>query len=381
MDFEEMACSLFFEYYTTNVAMLHEEAFEEQMFEEVLELIMAQHDELDREEVGRNLNSAFHTFRCMVPCRTSFAVVSNPRSAPMPMYPPPLYAQRTPEWYAFRNNMITASSVAKALGSQAEINALVVEKCSPPVVQLSQSTVGPRHWGVRYEPVSVLYYEHTYQTKITEYACLAHPVYSFLGASPDGVNTVPDTPLYGRMLEIKNPVSRLITGIPKREYWIQMQVQMEVMDLEACDFLETKFVEYASMAEFYADGTFQTSEAGDRKGIILYFQKDGMYDYAYAPFGCDEEEFKRWEEDEMNKNVGRSWVTTLYWKLELVLCTLVERNRAWFQGNLSRIEAVWQIIEAERQTGAWNARLPTKRVVVSKMTAEESVSSFGFEDP
>jgi hypothetical protein len=160
-----------------------------------------------------------------------------------------------------------------------------------------------------------------------------------------------------------------------------MQVQMEVMDLEACDFLETKFVEYESMADFYADGTFQTAAAGNAKGIILYFQKDGMYDYAYAPFGCDEEEFKRWEEDEMNKTGGRNWVTTLYWKLEVVLCTLVERNRDWFNANLSRIEAVWQLIEAERQTGAWNARLPTKRAVVSKMTAEESVSSFGFEDP
>ena len=32
------------------------------------------------------------------------------------------------------------------------------------------------------------------------------------------------------MLEIKNPVSREITGIPKEEYWIQMQLQMEMSE-------------------------------------------------------------------------------------------------------------------------------------------------------
>ena len=375
-----MACSLFYEYYMTNVEMLHEETFEDNMIEEVVELILSQQDEsAQREEIVRDVDSALQTFRCMVPCRTSLAVA--PRTAPMPAYLPTLYAQRSSEWYAFRHNMITASSVAKALGSQAEINSLIVEKCSPPVAQVSQSTVGPRHWGVRYEPVSVLYYEHTYQTKITEYACLAHPVYSFLGASPDGVNTVPETPLYGRMLEIKNPVSRVITGVPKREYWVQMQVQMEVMDLDACDFLETKFVEYASAADFHADGTFQTAAAGNAKGVILYFQKDGMFDYAYPPFGCEEAEFKRWEDDEMNKNVGREWVTTLYWKLEVALCTLVERNRTWFHANLSRIESVWRLIEAERQSGAWVARMPAKRSVVSKMSAEVNDKElFGFDE-
>ena len=45
------------------------------------------------------------------------------------------------------------------------------------------------------------------------------------------------------MLEIKNIVNREINGIPKKEYWIQMQLQMEVCDLGECDFLETRFKE------------------------------------------------------------------------------------------------------------------------------------------
>ena len=43
----------------------------------------------------------------------------------------------------------------------------------------------------------------------------------FLGASPDGINTNNRTSLFGRMLEIKNVVSREINGIPKEDYWIQ----------------------------------------------------------------------------------------------------------------------------------------------------------------
>ena len=50
---------------------------------------------------------------------------------------------------------------------------------------------------------------------------------TFYLASPDGINIKADSPYYGRAVEIKNPVSREITGIPKKDYWIQMQIQME----------------------------------------------------------------------------------------------------------------------------------------------------------
>ena len=47
--------------------------------------------------------------------------------------------------------------------------------------------------------------------------------YEFFAASPDGINDDESSPLYGRMLEIKNIVNRDITGIPKRVL-IQMQL-------------------------------------------------------------------------------------------------------------------------------------------------------------
>ena len=61
-----------------------------------------------------------------------------------------------------------------------------------------------------------------------EFGCIEHDTYPFLKASPDGINIAPKNKLYGRMLEIKNPTTRKITGTPKKEYWIQMQLQMQL---------------------------------------------------------------------------------------------------------------------------------------------------------
>jgi len=182
------------------------------------------------------------------------------------------------------------------------------------------------HWGVKYEPVSSAYYCHVKQTKIQEYGCIVHPLYPFIGASPDGINVLESSPCYGRMLEIKNPYSREITGNPKEEYWVQCQVQMEVCDLDACDFLETKFVEYETEEAFRADGTFQTTADGKLKGIYLQFLTDTVV-YEYAPFQCTEEEYNAWERTTMD---GRSWIKTAYWKLEDVSCVLIRRQPEWF---------------------------------------------------
>jgi hypothetical protein len=118
-------------------------------------------------------------------------------------------------------------------------------------------------WGQKYEPVSVLYYEYINKTIITEFGCIPHKDYSFIAASPDGIVCDSSSNLYGRMIEIKNVVSREITGIPKMEYWIQMQLQMEVCDLNECDFLETKFLQYDTEEEYMNDNDITIDASAD----------------------------------------------------------------------------------------------------------------------
>jgi putative phage-type endonuclease len=253
--------------------------------------------------------------------------------------------QRTPEWYRFRHDLITASNAWKAFESQACINQLIYEKCKPLKVHEEKEHVNtstPMHWGQKYEPVSRMIYEHLYKTTVADFGCLQHDEHAFLGASPDGINVDPASLRYGRMLEIKNIVNRDITGIPKKEYWIQMQLQMETADLNECDFLETQFAE-------------EGDEEGDRPhsdalmtGTVIYFMKGGRPHYEYEPIGCNRAETEAWFSDAMARNQDHMWMKTIHWRLEKMSCVLVLRNKRWFQHAIRVLDDLWQTIVNER---------------------------------
>jgi putative phage-type endonuclease len=304
--------------------------------------------------------------------------------------------QRTPEWYARRNNLITASAASKAFGSQASMNQLIYEKCKNHIHAtscgscsgsgsgsggdggggggpLQGSVNSPLHWGQRYEPVTVMIYEHRNNTELGEFGCIQHDTYPFIGASPDGINIDPASPIYGRMVEIKNIVNREITGSPKEEYWIQTQIQMEVCDLDECDFVETRFKEYNSEEDYLADGSGGHTLAGNEKGIILWFQTAPALTqqgtvlppiqlYEYAPIGITAEAYAEWETAVFDKHEREHniWVRTIYWFLDEYSCVLIKRNRLWFSEAALVLQRVWSIIEEERRSG-YEHRAPAKR--------------------
>ena len=277
--------------------------------------------------------------------------------------------QRTPEWYQFRWNLITASNAWKAFESQSTINQLIYEKCQP-IKKFDDNngddvkmvnTNSSLHWGQKFEPLSVLIYEHKYKTTVEDFGCIQHPTYKFIGASPDGINVDKNGDRYGRMLEIKNVVSRDIHGIPKKEYWVQMQLQMEVCDLDECDFLETKFTEYDG---YYA---YENDVSEKMKGIIIYFHtKDGKPFYVYKPLTIvEDKDVTKWEEDTITLYQSEEYkyifMKFIYWKLEVFSCVLVLRNKEWFKNNIPQLEKVWKIIEQERVSG-YEHRAPNKKI-------------------
>ena len=270
--------------------------------------------------------------------------------------------QRTNEWYTFRYNMLTASSIWKVFDSESAKNQLIYDKCAPLDLNKynSFSTDSPMHWGQKYEPLSIMWYENKYKTQITDFGCIPHEKYKFIGASPDGINTDINNDRYGRMLEIKNIVNRDITGIPKMEYWIQMQFQMEVCQLNECDFLETRFIEYDDEESFINDGSFNLSSNNEIKGVIIYFIKDEKPFYEYCPFMCNKEEFIKWEENIMSKNSNITWMKNIYWKLSEISCILVLRNKNWLNKVLSDVKNIWDTIEYEKING-YQHRAPKKK--------------------
>jgi len=297
----------------------------------------------------------------------------------------PQPVQRTPEWYQFRWNLITASNAWKAFESQSAINQLIYEKCQPLKTfdenvddEKMINTNSPMHWGQKFEPLSVMIYEDMYKSKVEDFGCIKHPTYKFLGASPDGIIIESSTGRYGRMLEIKNPVSREITGIPKKEYWVQMQLQMEVCDLDECDFLETKFVEYPDYDSYRDDSVIDYDLNGNEfksyvktannsfKGTIIYFHtKERKPFYLYQPLNLHlSEDISKWEEENIEKYESEPFNYTflkfIYWKLEKLSCVLVLRNKDWFKNNIGQLEKVWKTIETERVTG-FQHRAPVKK--------------------
>ena len=271
--------------------------------------------------------------------------------------------QRTDDWYVFRHNLITASSAWKGLDSSEKIvNSLIYEKCQPlNLTKYSNVNIySPFHHGTIYEPISVQIYERDYCTKVEDFGCIKNPKYDYLGASPDGINIDETSERYGRMLEIKNIVNREITGIPKKEYWIQMQMQMGVCELNECDFLETKFTEYEDYDDYKNDGEYFLSSDNKLKGIFLCFLKKDRPYYEYPDINLSKNEFKKWETEIMDKNKDLTWIKNIYWKLDIISCVLVLRNKLWFDDAIKKLANISEIIKKEKNTG-YDHRKPQKR--------------------
>jgi hypothetical protein len=355
--------------------------------------------------------------------------------------------QRTPEWYEYRNKLLTASNIWKVFGSESQRNSIIYEKCksysakfpSQATEELSYGGTGctktenneeqqddigesvedknefigiesekivsdkdvkviileqneknvlaphsnnlssPLHHGIKYEPLSSMIYEKKYDTKIGDFGCIVHPKHSMIGASPDGINIDINSSRYGRMLEIKNISNRIIDGIPKEEYWVQMQIQMETCDLDECDFVETRFKEFESEEQFYEDihhlftPTQMTECTVEYRGVILYFidritTPSSMPYYVYLnPYDTNDiitmgqstvkqkidreielkiESFKKSEEGK-NKILYEK----IYWYLDEFSCVLVRRNKKWFEKVFPKIMDVSKTIERERVEG------------------------------
>lgn len=276
--------------------------------------------------------------------------------------------QLTPEWYNFRWNLLTASNIWKALGTESSRNNLILGKCTP-INMAKYNSVNinsPFHNGHKYEPLSTMLYEYDYNTIVGEFGCIKHPTIHFLGASPDGINVKKDNPRYGRGLEIKNPVNRELTGIPKMDYWVQMQLQMEVWDLDEIDFFETCFKEYDSEEEFEKDGnTFHLTSKNQRKGIIIQFYNGTKPVYKYPPINISKIDFDKWYDTILNENINLNWIKNIHWYLKDYSCILVPRHKNWFLSALPEFKKVWDTILKERTEG-YEHRKPKRRQAKKK---------------
>jgi hypothetical protein len=294
--------------------------------------------------------------------------------------------QRTNEWYEYRHGLITASNIWKALSSESQQNSLIYEKCQPFVNgnRFASCTTGSLHWGVKYEPLTLMLYKERMNIRSIcdeeqrsicdeeqrsicdqEFGCIQHDTYKFIGASPDGIVIDESSPLYGRMIEIKNIVNREIDGIPLKAYWIQMQVQMETCNLDACDFVETQIKEYET------EDAFWNETEKEKKGILLMFvptESDvqvPLYNFMPLHIPLTKEDTQSWIDSAIICNQPTHKLHEIkYWYLDIFSCVTVRRNRRWFQTMVPMISKIWDTILRERENGHEH-RAPKKRIKTS----------------
>lgn len=126
--------------------------------------------------------------------------------------------------------MLTASDAATALGLNPyeKPERLIYKKCGAIKFKGNQAT----EHGQKYEPVARdIYMERTGEI-VHEIGLVRHPKYDWLGGSPDGVTES------GKLIEIKCPISRKMNGTVPKHYMPQIQVLLDVLDLDECDFIE-----------------------------------------------------------------------------------------------------------------------------------------------
>jgi putative phage-type endonuclease len=389
MDLEEMVMEWIDEYLQNEVLSMSSPHFQEQMVKEIsvllkeqliqMQMIQGKFDDEDEEveEFVKEISGHYFDDLQIIPPR-SFKQSIDPtqksheektklKEKIEKLLAIPQPKQKTTEWYEYRHQMITASNLWKVFGSESQRNSLIYEKCKPfepsslGSMSMSLSSFvnvqSPLHWGVKYEPVSVQLYERKYGLRIADVGCICHPKHPYIGASPDGIVVSLDSPRYGRMIEIKNIFNREINGIPKEEYWIQMQIQMETWDLEECDFIETRFKEFETEEDFYSMELLY-----EHRGVILYFVKKSTtfsemsnvphYEYMPMDIVLEKSAVDEWiQQKKAELHREYSLYAVQYWYLDEWSCVTVRRNREWIQKAIPKIEECWSLIEKERVEG------------------------------
>ena len=275
--------------------------------------------------------------------------------------------QRTEEWYKIRERVLTASSLADAIGEGhfCTKEQLLIQKCGGPRGEVPFEIV---EWGVKYEPVATTFYEKINNLTVLEFGLVPHPHFTIFGASPDGICDVNSPEDYiGRMLEIKCPPKRQFTDEVPRHYWMQMQGQLECCDLEECDFLQVKFSEYLNVNEYIEDTFLEDDTVKEGysslnlpKGLVIAFIKynsgaNPTINYEYSEFYSSYDSITKWSENMLNtyKNGDFEYDEFKFhwWRIERYECTLVGRDRKWWLSVQPKIIDFWEDVLHYRDVG------------------------------
>jgi hypothetical protein len=277
-----------------NVGMFDSEEISDEVWEGVQELaneMILEHidDPTEREETSEALLDAarewFHGHHdLMIEAATAEA------TTPDALLARPQTSQHSADWYAQRRNRLTASEFAAILDGRR--GALLRQKIdttatgdrpsqAPVAIAQDDGEMIATSWGHRFEPLTRKIYELELAgvgTVCDTLGRFTHQVHPWLSASPDGV--VLSGPLAGRLVEIKSPKSRIPGDFVPIDYYVQMQVQMEVCDIDAVDFIEARFAQGPS--DDYDEEAAEEAEWKGRIQVYGHLDRSETWVYRYS---------------------------------------------------------------------------------------------------
>ena len=267
--------------------------------------------------------------------------------------------QRSQEWYDARYSKITASEIASVIGTdtsnitESELKKIYKKPAFKNSYELLKTKILKNDefkgniytdWGILFEPIATLIYEHRNNTHIIEFGLIEHPTLEIIAASPDGITQHDAT-----MIEIKAPYSRKLSGTIPLNYWIQMQIQMETCNLEKCDFVEIKtklytYDEFINDTNNIKEDLLLTKENLEKGLIIKCINNKDKIDYYYPDYDAFRSIYKsiKWANERTNyyKTIYNS-VEIIYWKLNEYSCISVNRDKNWFKNTYCKFEDFW----------------------------------------
>jgi hypothetical protein len=257
----------------------------------------------------------------------------------------PQTTQRTTDWYKEFQRCLTASEISRVFGSPRDRGTLIMQKSGKMELPGRGSNqacykgkMSPFEWGICFEPVVKQMLELKWDAMIHECGRFVHLTDTRLAASPDGLilraRNKPE--IGGHLLEIKCPKSRKIGLKIPMDYFYQMQLQMEVTGVRACEYVEAKFefVETPPTTEFY----------GKLAVIGCFCDTEGTWipcKYIYGPIGNLD-----WVPD-LGLNEQTLELNT--WTCQAYHHERVLRDEAWFRTLVPKLEEFWQDVEKAKK--------------------------------
>lgn len=286
--------------------------------------------------------------------------------------------QLTTDWFKMRKEVITASSMSSLLIRDQKTCSKYIElynlqdtfkcdnKCCNPYSSkldyFKGKVIGNKftgstatYWGQKYEPIVQQIYAINNNTSVLEFGLIQHDTIPFIACSPDGI-----TP-EGIMLEIKCPFRRQITGIPPFYYFIQVQAQLEVCNLDYCDFVEYSFTEFTTEEEWLDEETLETDVYN--RGLFIQIEKidengnttgqeNNEYLYPEKEYIDNQEALLGWAKHYMNnvnKNIKTINVSIVYYKVVDLSVVRIVRDKEWFASIYPTLEKEWKKIQWYKQ--------------------------------